>query len=222
MMPRCINRSGAVAVVALVAALASSSYATSVATAPRASVGSGQLKRGAATATKIAPGAVTTRAVSDGTLLRGDLAAGDSLGPAGPAGPAGQTGAPGERGATGAVGATGLRGPRGPAGAPGPQGATGDPGLPHDQSYSQTFSPGSIDVAANQEQTGTIECPGGERVLSGGPTLFIGPGGNASDLTLEVSEPTPDGTGWVVTMKAGALPTGFQLVATCAFVLLPS
>ena len=86
-----INRSGALAIMALVAALASSSYAASVRSLPRASVGSIQLKRGAATAAKIATGAVSSHAVRDGTLLRGDLAAGQTVGPAGPVGSAGSS-----------------------------------------------------------------------------------------------------------------------------------
>lgn len=214
-MPRRVNTTGVLAVVALVASLTSSSYAAGV-LAPASSVGSTQLKHGAATSAKIAPGAVTTRAVHDGTLLRGDLAAGASVGPAGPAGSAGQTGAPGARGTTGAVGSIGLRGQLGPAGAAGPKGSTGDPGLPHDQSYGEVFMLGSVDVAANGEQTGTLECPSGMRVLSGSPELFIG--AQSADLTLVASEPNAAGTGWVVTMKAGALPSGFQIEATCAFV----
>lgn len=95
-----VNRSGALAAVALVASLASSSYAAVVLPMPGGSVGSFQLKRGAVGAVKIATGAVTGRAVRDGTLLRGDLVPDVSAGPAGPVGSPGPTGAPGERGAT--------------------------------------------------------------------------------------------------------------------------
>ena len=42
------------------------------------------MKRSAATAPKIATGAVTARAVRDHTLLRGDLAPGATVGAAGP------------------------------------------------------------------------------------------------------------------------------------------
>ncbi len=186
-MFRHVNRSGALAVVALVASLTGSSYAAGV-LAPAASVGSTQLKRGAATATKIAAGAVTTRAVRDHTLLRGDLAAGASLGPAGAVGAAGQTGAPGQRGATGAVGHIGLRGPLGPAGAAGPTGATGDPGLAPDDSYAVVVPPGTIPVPANDEETGMALCPDGRRVLSGAPLgLFIGLA--TPRLTVVASEP---------------------------------
>jgi len=76
-----VNRSGALAIVALVASLASSSYAAGVVLLPPASVGSTQLTGGAVTAGKIAAGAATTRAVRDGTLLRGDLAAAASADP---------------------------------------------------------------------------------------------------------------------------------------------
>ena len=54
-----VNRSGALAAVALVASLASSSYAAGVLPLPGATVGSTQLKRGAVGAVKIATGAVT-------------------------------------------------------------------------------------------------------------------------------------------------------------------
>ena len=211
-----VNRTGALAVVALVASLTGSSYAAGV-LAPAASVGSAQLKRGAATATKIAAGAVRTRAVRGGTLLRGDLAAGAPLGPAGAVGPAGQTGARGVRGPTGAVGRIGLRGPLGPAGAAGPKGASGDPGLAPGDSYIVVGTVGNVAVAANDESTGTISCPARMRVLSGSPAPSA-IGASPPRLTLVASEPNAAGTGWVVTMKAGAVQSSFQVEAICAFV----
>ena len=87
-----VNRSGALAVIALIASLASSSYAAGLLAVPPASVGSSQLTRGAVSAAKIAPGAVTTGAVHDGTLVRGDLSAAWSKGPVGALGPAGPAG----------------------------------------------------------------------------------------------------------------------------------
>ena len=164
-----VNRTGALAVVALVASLTGSSYAAGV-LAPAGSVGARQLKRSAATAPKIATGAVTARAVRDHTLLRGDLAPGATVGAAGPAGPAGSTGARGVRGPAGAVGQIGLRGPLGAAGPIGPKGATGDPGSAPDDSYIGDYRIGTISVPANSEQTATGTCPEGMRVLSGAPS----------------------------------------------------
>jgi hypothetical protein len=55
------------------------------------------------------------------------------------------------------------------------------------------------------------------RVLSGGPSsVSIGPG--PPRLTLVTSEPNQAGTGWIVTMRAGAQVDDFQVEAICAFV----
>ena len=211
-----VNIAGALAVVALVASLTGSSYAAAD-LAPAGSVGSSQLKPGAATATKIAAAAVSARAVRDHTLLRGDLAPGAVLGPSGPAGPAGAAGTPGVSGAMGAVGRIGLSGPLGPAGAAGPKGATGDPGPAPEDSYIGDYTNGNIDVPANDEQTGTGSCPDGMRVLSGAPSgLLIG--ASPPRLTLLASEPNAAGTGWTVTMQAGAVASHFQIEFVCAFV----
>lgn len=212
-----VNRSGALAVVALVAALASSSYAAGVVLAPPASVGSPQLKRSTVTAAKIAAGAASTRAVRDGTLLRGDLASAAAGGPAGAVGPAGQAGAPGARGATGVAGPTGLTGARGPAGIAGAKGATGDQGSAPQPSYSVVGTLGNVFVAANDESTGTISCPARMRVLSGSLSgVTTGPG--PPRLTVVTSEPNQAGTGWIVTVTAGAQAADFQVEAVCAFV----
>jgi hypothetical protein len=210
-----VNHSGALAAVALVAALASSSYAAGVLAPPGGSVGTPQIKRGAVGAVKLATGAVTGRAVRDGTLLRGDLAPDEPAGPAGPVGSPGQTGAPGERGAAGGPGLAGLTGPRGTAGPAGAKGATGDPG-PTPNSYYEVFSHNIVVVAANDEQTGTIDCPAGTRVLSGAPTgLVTHP---TPLLTVVTSEPNAGGTGWVLRMRAGTVTTSFQIGALCAAV----
>jgi hypothetical protein len=55
------------------------------------------------------------------------------------------------------------------------------------------------------------------RVLSGSPSsVSIGPG--RPRLTLATSEPNQAGTGWIVTMRAGAQVDDFQVEAICAFV----
>lgn len=209
-MLRHVNRSGALAVVALVASLASSSYAAGVVLLPPASVGSTQIKNNAVTAANIAAGAGTTRAVRDRTLLRADLAA---AGSARAAGSAGQAGAPGARGATGAIGPTGARGPAGTAGA---KGATGDQGSAPKPGY-LAVETGNVVVAPNDESTGTISCPAGMRVLSGGPSI-VAFGPDLPRLTVVASEPNSAGTGWILTMRAGAQNADFQVQAICAFV----
>src|SRR3954447_18193893 len=108
---------------ALFIALSGGAYAA--ATLPRNSVGSTQLKNNA----------VTTAKVKDGTLKRGDFAAGElptlqpsvrgEAGPAGPAGPQGAAGAQGDPGVAGTTGAKGDSGTPGASGAPGTNGSNG-------------------------------------------------------------------------------------------------
>jgi hypothetical protein len=103
------------------------------------------------------------------------------------------------------------------AGAAGPKGATGDPGPAREDSYITVGTVGDVGVAANDESTGTIACPAGMRVLSGSPAPSA-IGASPPRLTLVASEPNVAGTGWVVTMKAGAVQSAFQVEATCASV----
>jgi hypothetical protein len=76
---------------------------------------------------------------------------------------------------------------------------------------------GNVDVPANNEQTGTLACPAGMRVLSGSPSgLLTGP--TPPRLTVVASEPNAAGTGWTVTMRAAALASNFQIEMICASV----
>ena len=81
-----------VACLALFVALAGTSYAT-VLNVPKNSVGTPNLKRNAVTARKLAPNAVRTGHVLDGTLLAADFKAGQI--PQGAKGDKGDPGAPG-------------------------------------------------------------------------------------------------------------------------------
>ena len=81
-----------IACLALGVALGGTSYAT-VLNVPRNSVGTPQLQRNAVKAAKIAPNAVRTGHVLDGTLLTADFKAGQI--PQGPKGDKGDAGAPG-------------------------------------------------------------------------------------------------------------------------------
>jgi hypothetical protein len=89
-----------VACVALFVALAGTSYAT-VLNVPKNSVGTPNLKRNAVTARKIAPNAVRTGHVLDGTLLLSDFKAGQI--------PQGAKGDKGDKGDSGAPGLSGIQ-----------------------------------------------------------------------------------------------------------------
>lgn len=97
-------RRNAVAYAALFVALGGTSYAA--VRIPASSVGERQLKPRAVTASKLAPSAVTSASVRDGSLLARDFGAGQL--------PRGDQGPPGAPGATGATGATGPPGEPGP------------------------------------------------------------------------------------------------------------
>ena len=73
---------------------------------PRGSVGTVQLKRGAVSAAKIAPDAVRTAHVQNGSLLAADFKSGQL--PQGPKGDKGDRGEKGERGEIGERGATNV------------------------------------------------------------------------------------------------------------------
>jgi hypothetical protein len=89
-----------VACVALLVALGGTGYATGL-TVPRNSVGAPHLKRNAVTSAKLAPNAVQTAHVRDGTLLAEDFKPGQL-----PRGPKGDKGDKGDRGDTGPPGPT--------------------------------------------------------------------------------------------------------------------
>lgn len=84
-----------VACIALGVALGGTSYAT-VLNVPKSSVGTPELKRNAVKAAKIAPNAVRTAHVLDGSLLAADFRAGQL--PQGPKGDKGEKGNKGENG----------------------------------------------------------------------------------------------------------------------------
>jgi hypothetical protein len=90
-----------VACIALLVALGGTSYAT-VLNVPRNSVGTPQLQRNAVKAAKIAPNAVRTGHVLDGSLLAADFKAGQL--PTGPKGDKGDKGNKGDKGDPGLSG----------------------------------------------------------------------------------------------------------------------
>lgn len=97
-----------IALVALFVSLGGVGYAATK--LPAGSVGTKQLRAAAVTGPKLAPNAVNSSRIKDGSLLAQDFAPAQlKPGPLGPQGPSG---------------------PRGPAGPQGPKGATGDQGPP--------------------------------------------------------------------------------------------
>ena len=119
-------------------------------------------------------------------------------GPQGPAGPTGPSGPAGPAGATGAIGATGATGAQGPAGPQGAQGPAGSSGI---TGYEHVFL--SVAIPNGAFRTGTLECPAGKRVLSGGGVL------NSTFLTLNESHGfdfdsgAVHHSGWLVDVQNG-------------------
>ena len=138
-----------ISLLALFVALGGTGYAAIV--LPANSVGSKQLKKSAVSNKKIAKNAVTTSKVKDGSLLKGDFAAGQL--PAGAAGPAGS------------AGPAGPTGPTGPAGTNGTNGTNGTDGLITSATVQRTTGAA---VADGAEQTITVSCPAGQKAIAGG------------------------------------------------------
>jgi hypothetical protein len=202
-------RRNAIAYLALFVALGGTSYAATA--LPRNSVGPGQLRADAVTATK----------VKNHSLVVADLSAAAVAALRGRTGPAGLAGAPGAAGAAGAAGARGAVGPQGasgPAGAAGAQGLQGDPGIV--ATGWSAFTSSTLTLTAHQDQvmtdlgltssgsgSGAVTLPVSSRVLiSGSVDLYNrspGDSGRAActarrstdgtdDLSLFTVSPTVD------------------------------
>jgi hypothetical protein len=87
-----------------------------------------------------------------------------------------------------------LRGPRGLTGAQGPPGATGPAGPSAVSNLTDTF--GTLKIAAGQVDGGTLSCPEGQKIVSGG-FEYTAPDGKGRIVASEASE-TLDG--WVVVL----------------------
>jgi hypothetical protein len=114
-----LNYSNVLATAALFAALGGTGFAA-------ATIGTAQLKNNAVTSPKIAPNAVVSAKVKDGSLTLKDFRSGALRGTV--VGPAGAPGPAGAQGPQGPAGPAGPAGPSGTPGAPGPQGQQGLPG----------------------------------------------------------------------------------------------
>jgi hypothetical protein len=164
---------------------------------PRNSVGTPQLKQNAVTSAKIAPDAIRTGQIVDGSLLTADFKTGQI-----PQGPQGPKGDKGERGDTGPRGPAGLQGPRGPSGISGWQIVAERRRIPK-QGTGQIWS---------------VLCPAGKKVLGGGVT--ISPRGGASGFRLLQNGPHDQGAGWEATAFNGGSSDDVSAAvwAICAFV----
>lgn len=118
--------SSIIAGLALFIALGGGAYAA--VTVPRESVGTGQLREGAVTGSKVRAGSLTAANFAAGTLKAGPRGAAGEPGEPGPAGPQGTKGATGSQGAPGPQGDDGPVGPHGLPGAAGERGPKGVPG----------------------------------------------------------------------------------------------
>lgn len=105
---------------------------------------------------------------------------------------------------------------RGPAGAPGPQGAVGPAG-PQGPAGPSALSAlhevgGEMTVAAGGIDGGTIFCPPGEHVISGG---FFNDGADAEVFLSYANDPR---TGWTVALDNfdSTLPATLQAFAYCS------
>ena len=106
-------------------------------------------------------------------------------------GPQGVQGPQGAQGPKGDTGATGAQGPKGDTGAQGPAG---------DAFAGYQVISGSVATPPNTEATGSLYCPSGQKMLSGGFTTA--PDGTAPPFGVSIasSGPTADGMGWTGTV----------------------
>jgi hypothetical protein len=182
-----ISPANVMSATALFVALGGTAYATGV--LPNGSVGNEQLRYQAVSGTKIAPDAITTSKVKDGSLRARDFKDGDL--PRGEAGAAGAPGAKGEKGDTGPAGsgkdgAAGPRGATGEEGSVGPMGPIGLPGMQGPQGPQGLIGPigptGPAGATGEVGPQGPIG-PVGPKGDTGntGPTGDAGPKGDTGD-----------------------------------------
>jgi hypothetical protein len=188
-----LTSSNSIAAIALFVALGGTSYAAA------------SLGHFAVRAANIAPNAVNSAKVRDGSLRAVDLAPGVLA----------KVGAKGETGATGSSGPAGAIGATGAAGATGSAGATGPAGL---SSLTYVYGP-LTSVAASATQILVVFCPAGKYPVGGG----IQDNDQSPNIVIDDSEPssslggssTPDGWTGVV-HNTGVASHLVQMRVACA------
>jgi hypothetical protein len=204
-LTRCCSPSMAVACIALFVALGGTGYSASLVTAGRA--------------TNTASGSRGPRGRRGPRGATGPKGSRGSAGRAGGTGPTGPTGGPGPAGSPGPVGLAGGPGPAGPTGGPGPTGATGPSGptglsgLANVTEVSSDFT-----AAATTQTSGTVTCPSGQNVLSGGALA------NTYDTSVSINSSAPYASSagglvdsWDVYLNNPTTdPVAFTVYAICA------
>ena len=145
----------AMSLVAVFVALGGSAWAVTA-----NSIGSRQLKPNAVRTGDVAPDAITSAKVDDGSLLRADFAASEL-----PQGP------------------QGAQGPQGPQGSQGPQGVQGPPGVSGYEIVQELTASNNVDA-----KDVTADCPSGKRALGGG--AYVNSSGNVyQNIAIDLSAP---------------------------------
>jgi hypothetical protein len=85
----------------------------------------------------------------------------------------------------------GAPGPPGPSGPQGAQGVQGPPGASGVSGYEVVSHDGNVPDGTGQYDV--VQCPSGKKAVGGGFNAD-----DFRDLTIEMSGPTADGTGWIV------------------------
>lgn len=153
---------------------------------PPGSVGSAQLKRSAVVPAKIAPNAVRSGHVLNGSLLATDFKPGQI--PPGPKGDKGEKGDKGDKG---------------------DRGDQGTPGLSDYQIVAVDSAPSGFPIVGAE-----AVCPGGKRVLGGG--FHLGTAFSPSTGPyVQASYPNPTGSGWRVEaiLVPGRIFTAYAICA---------
>ena len=145
------------------------------------------------------------------------LPAGPS-GPSGPQGPEGASGAQGDQGPRGDpggpkgdVGPAGPSGPQGPAGPAGPVGPVGSRGPVGPTGGLEGYAIVSITISGEAETKFIdLPCPTGLSVIGGGYAA------SRDDVSVPLSLPVTDGTGWRVRAVGPSVEWEVHVYAICA------
>ena len=120
---------------------------------------------------------LTSKDIKNGSLKLEDMSPAARVTSNGVQGPAGPAGTPGMNGVNGATGAQGIQGPAGG----------------FDPSKAQYIAGPTVTVTPGGTNTSSANCPPDTKVIGGGYLFGYSNGG----VTVEVSAPRADGSGWI-------------------------